>query len=61
MRHATDQWDAVWADGDFKGGFRGQGLYGSPAKDLVAAFFSAEWQQQETYARALARSSLFAQ
>ena len=59
-RHATYQWDAVWADGDFfKAGFRGQGLYVSPAKDLVVAFFSAEGQSQKSFARALARSGLF--
>jgi CubicO group peptidase (beta-lactamase class C family) len=35
------QWDAVFADGDFyKGGFHGQGLYVSPARDTVIALFS---------------------
>ena len=35
------QWDAIWPDGDMsKGGFFGQGLYVSPAKDLVVAYFS---------------------
>ena len=39
-RYPTYQWDAVWADGDFfKYGFRGQGLYISPTRDLVVAFF----------------------
>jgi CubicO group peptidase (beta-lactamase class C family) len=39
-RHNGWQWDAVWEDGDFyKGGFGGQGLYVSPARDLVIAFF----------------------
>ena len=35
------QWDAVWPDGDScKGGVYGQGLYVSPAKNLVIAWFS---------------------
>ncbi|HEY7014498.1 MAG TPA: serine hydrolase domain-containing protein [Streptosporangiaceae bacterium] len=36
---ASRQWDFAMADGDlFKGGFGGQGLYLSPARDLVIAF-----------------------
>jgi CubicO group peptidase (beta-lactamase class C family) len=36
---AGRQWDFVMSDGDlFKGGFGGQGLYVSPARDLVVAF-----------------------
>jgi CubicO group peptidase (beta-lactamase class C family) len=59
-RYPAWQWDAVWGDGDlFKAGFRGQGLYISPAKDLVIAFFSSAKQSQVAYARALARSGLF--
>ncbi len=39
-RCASRQWNFVWDDGDmFKGGFGGQGLYVSPARDLVIAFF----------------------
>jgi CubicO group peptidase (beta-lactamase class C family) len=39
-RHNTWQWDFVMPDGDFyKGGFGGQGLYISPSRDLVVAFF----------------------
>jgi len=35
-------WDVVFEDGDFfKTGFGGQGLYVSPSKRLVVAFFSA--------------------
>jgi CubicO group peptidase (beta-lactamase class C family) len=35
------QWDAIWPDGDMlKGGVFGQGLYVSPARDLVVAYFS---------------------
>ena len=59
-RYPAYQWDAVWADGDFfKYGFRGQGLYISPSRDLVIAFFGTESQSQARYARALARSGLF--
>ena len=36
---ASRQWNHAMADGDlFKGGFGGQGLYVSPARDLVIAF-----------------------
>ena len=36
---ASRQWNYVMADGDlFRGGFGGQGLYVSPARDLVIAF-----------------------
>ena len=51
-------WDAVFDDGDmYKGGARGQGLYVSPARDLVVAWFSTTredgWQN---YGRALAKA-----
>jgi CubicO group peptidase (beta-lactamase class C family) len=40
VRHATYQWDRVYKDGSFfKGGFGGQGLYVSPEKDVVLAYF----------------------
>jgi CubicO group peptidase (beta-lactamase class C family) len=40
VRHATYQWDRVYDDGSFfKGGFGGQGLYVSPEKDVVLAYF----------------------
>jgi CubicO group peptidase (beta-lactamase class C family) len=42
-RPATNsrQWDWVFPDGDFfKGGMHGQGLYVSPKRDLVIAWFS---------------------
>lgn len=40
--HNSYQWDAVFADGDFfKGGMRGQGLYVSPARDLVITWFAS--------------------
>lgn len=38
--HPAGQWNLVYPDGDmFKGGFGGQGLYVSPARDIVIAFF----------------------
>lgn len=64
-RHNTYQWDFVLGDGDFfKGGFGGQGLYVSPSRDLVVAFFSSGPDKglgnPVVFARALARSGLFA-
>lgn len=52
------QWDAVFADGDmFKGGARGQGIYASPARDLVVAWFSTTPESGwVAYARAIART-----
>ncbi|MCP5116797.1 MAG: beta-lactamase family protein [bacterium] len=39
-KHNSSQWDFVMEDGDFfKAGYGGQGLYISPARDLVIAFF----------------------
>lgn len=64
-RHNTYQWDYVMADGDFyKGGFGGQGLYVSPGRDLVIAFFgtpNADGSGHELprIARQLATSGLF--
>lgn len=51
------QWDAVWEDGDmYKGGARGQGIYVSPERDLVVAWFSTTsetgWMN---YGRAIAK------
>jgi hypothetical protein len=47
-------------DGDFfKSGYRGQGLYVSPARDLVIAYFGEEEVGQAAHARALATSGLF--
>ena len=50
------QWDGVWDDGDFfKGGVFGQGLYVSPARDLVAVWFSTAMSSDLTqYARQIA-------
>lgn len=64
-RHNTYQWDFVMDDGDFfKGGYGGQGLYISPSKDLVVAFFGTmdadgSGHELERVARQLAKSGLF--
>ena len=54
----TRQWDAVWDDGDiYKGGARGQGLYVSPGRDLVIAWFSTTSESSwMNYGRAIAKS-----
>ncbi|HEX5166676.1 MAG TPA: serine hydrolase domain-containing protein [Thermomicrobiales bacterium] len=63
--HNSYQWDYVMPDGDFyKGGYGGQGLYISPARDLVIAFagaFEIDGPDSEMpgIARQLARSVLF--
>ena len=64
-RHNTYQWDFVLEDGDFyKGGFMGQMLYVSPSRDLVVTAFATgtegDAQANIAYARALAKSGLFA-
>ena len=60
------QWDNVTADGDFyKHGFSGQGLYISPSRDLVIAFFgtadsdNAHENILASVSRKLATSGLF--
>jgi CubicO group peptidase (beta-lactamase class C family) len=52
----TWQWDAIWPDGDMhKAGALGQGLYVSPAEDLVIAYFSTALANDLTqYARQIA-------
>lgn len=64
--YATYQWDLVMPDGDFfKGGYGGQGLYISPSRDLVVAFFGTwdrtpeDGHQMLSVARQLATSGLF--
>lgn len=63
--HNSYQWDIVTTDGDFyKGGVGGQGLYVSPARDLVVAWFATptdDGRQTEMLkiARRLATSGLF--
>ena len=66
LRHSTYQWDAVTEDGDFlKSGFGGQGLYVSPSRDLVVAWFGtplvgdAPSINMFALARQLATSGLF--
>jgi len=45
-RHNIFQWDYVLQDGDFfKGGYGGQGLYISPARDLVIAYFGSPFDE----------------
>ncbi|MGI9263111.1 MAG: serine hydrolase, partial [Woeseiaceae bacterium] len=64
-RHNSYQWDFVMDDGDFfKGGFGGQGLYISPSRDLVIAFFGTfdadeKGHEMTRIARQLAKSGLF--
>jgi CubicO group peptidase (beta-lactamase class C family) len=64
-RHNSYQWDFVMNDGDFfKGGFGGQGLYISPSRDLVIAFFGTfdeygKDHEMTGIARQLAKSGLF--
>jgi CubicO group peptidase (beta-lactamase class C family) len=64
-RHNSYQWDFVLNDADFfKGGFGGQGLYISPSRDLVIAFFgtldeNGKEHELTRVARQLAKSGLF--
>jgi CubicO group peptidase (beta-lactamase class C family) len=53
------QWDAIFKDGDmYKAGVGGQGLYVSPSRDTVIAWFCTGdgENQEETMARAIAKS-----
>lgn len=64
-RHNSYQWDWVMDDGDFfKGGYGGQGLYISPSRDLVIAFFGTQTHAGQNndmpyIARQLGKSGLF--
>ena len=64
-RHNSYQWDFVMEDGDFgKSGYGGQGLYISPSRDLVVAFFGTFDENRKNHemiqiARQLAKSGLF--
>ncbi len=54
------QWGGIFDDGDFwKGGAYGQGLYVSPGKDLVIAWFWATLKAEDMtqYARQIAIST----
>ncbi len=56
------QWDAVWPDGDlWKSGLMSQGIYVSPARDLVIGFFSTNAPDDSIhrYLRPIAISGLF--
>jgi CubicO group peptidase (beta-lactamase class C family) len=63
--YSSYQWGAVFDDGDFyKGAHGGQGLYISPTKDLVIAFFGTsntdrERSQLDVISRQLSKSGLF--
>ncbi|GGG12526.1 hypothetical protein GCM10011344_11500 [Dokdonia pacifica] len=63
--YSNYQWGAVFEDGDFyKGAHGGQGLYISPSKDLVIAYFGTsntnrERNQLNLIARQLSKSGLF--
>ncbi len=61
VKTAARQWDAIWADGDFfKSGLNAQGLYVSPSRDLVIAFYSTEPSMMvQKYLRPIATSGLF--
>lgn len=64
-KHNSYQWDFVMEDGDFfKAGYGGQGLYVSPSRDLVIAFFGTPDEELGSnemilVARQLATSELF--
>lgn len=56
------QWDNIFPDGDmFKLGFNGQGVYVSPSKDLVIAYFSTNIDEApgQGYMRPIAKSGFF--
>lgn len=56
------QWDNVFPDGDmFKLGFNGQGMYVSPGRDFVIAYFSTNPDEApgQGYMRPIAKSGLF--
>jgi CubicO group peptidase (beta-lactamase class C family) len=61
-RHHTYQWDLVMEDGEFfKAGYHGQGLWISPTRDLVIAYFGhgAPATAATKLARAIVLSGLF--
>jgi len=63
--HNAYQWDCVMPDGDFyKHGLSGQGLYISPSRDLVIAFFGTANAENQTHelpriSRQLVKSGIF--
>ena len=64
-KYSSYQWGAVYEDGDFyKGAHGGQGLYISPSKDLVIAYFGTantdrESNQLSIISRQFSKSGLF--
>ncbi|MEE9364506.1 MAG: serine hydrolase [Cellulophaga sp.] len=64
-KYSSYQWGAVYDDGDFyKGAHGGQGLYISPTKDLVIAYFGTsntdrQRNQLDVISRQLSKSGLF--
>ncbi len=64
-RHNSYQWDFVMKDGDFfKGGYGGSGLYISPIRDLVVAYFGTfevggPENELDHIARQLSKSGMF--
>ncbi|WP_027391436.1 serine hydrolase domain-containing protein [Aquimarina latercula] len=64
-KYSSYQWGAVYEDGDFyKGAHGGQGLYVSPSKDLVIAFYGTsntdrQRNQLDVISRQLSKSGLF--
>lgn len=66
-RHNTYQWDFVMDDGDmFKSGYGGEGLYVSPSRDLIVAYFATFEEDRAEHemtniSRQLAKSGLFDQ
>ncbi|MBO0322225.1 beta-lactamase family protein [Muricauda sp. CAU 1633] len=65
IKHETYQWEFVMEDGDFwKAGFGGSGLYVSPKKDLVIAYFGSKDENNNEnklplISRMIAKSDLF--
>ena len=61
VRTGARQWDAIFADGDlFKSGLNTQGIYVSPKRDLVIAYFSTDPSQgMQKYLRPIVTSGLF--
>lgn len=48
--HSRWQWDMIWSDGDmYKDGYSGQGIYISPERDMVMAWFGTADKSFETH------------
>ncbi|MEQ8423474.1 MAG: hypothetical protein RIA63_02115, partial [Cyclobacteriaceae bacterium] len=64
-KYSSYQWSGVYDDGDFyKAAHGGQGLYISPEKDLVIAFYGTantdrQGSQLHVISRQLSKSGLF--